>query len=482
MRIDLCGAAGEVTGSGYLVDTGRARVLVDFGMFQGRGATDARNRDLGPVDPARLDAIVLTHAHLDHTGRLPLLADRLPRSCLIHATEPTIDLTQLILEDSARIQVGDHERDLRYARPGERVDPPLYAHAEVEAVTQRMRRVLVWMPQERRNTAHCPPGALAEGDGWHEVADGVRIRMRDAGHILGSASVEMDATGPEGTRRIVFSGDIGQRDTPIHPDPDPPAEADLVFLESTYGDRNHRPFGETVAEFQSIIRAAAWDRAKILIPAFAVGRTQILLWSLSQLFMRHAMPRIPIYLDSPMAARASQIYRTHPCATDAETRALQASGDIERGLRTLRILETSDQSRALNDEWGSSIIIAGSGTCDGGRIMHHLLHNVWRHGVQMVATGFMPEGSLGRRLIEGARSVRILGRSVEVRARIRTLGGFSAHAGRDDLLWWHGHLKGAPRTVLTHGEQRQRESLAAALRARGVSEVDVPMRGASLEL
>jgi metallo-beta-lactamase family protein len=482
MRIDLCGAAGEVTGSGYLVDTGRARVLVDFGMFQGRGATDARNRDLGPVDPAHLDAIVLTHAHLDHTGRLPLLAQRLPRECRIHATAPTIDLTQLILEDSARIQVGDHERELRYARPGERVDPPLYAHAEVDAVTERMSPVPVWTPEERRNPAHCPPGALADGDGWHDIADGVRIRMREAGHILGSASVEMDAKGRDGTRRIVFSGDIGQRDTPIHPDPDPPSEADLVFLESTYGDRNHRPFGETVAEFQSIIRVAAWDRAKVLIPAFAVGRTQILLWSLSELFRRHAMPRIPIYLDSPMAARASEIYRTHPCATDAETRALQASGAIERGLRTLRVLETSSQSRALNDEWGSSIIIAGSGTCDGGRIMHHLLHNVWKQGVQMVATGFMPEGSLGRRLIEGARSVRILGRSVEVRAKIRTLGGFSAHAGRDDLLWWHGHLKDAPRTVLTHGEQRQRDSLAAALRERGIAAVDVPARGAVIEL
>jgi metallo-beta-lactamase family protein len=183
-----------------------------------------------------------------------------------------------------------------------------------------------------------------------------------------------------------------------------------------------------------------------------------------------------------MAARASEIYRRHPCATDPETRSLQASGAMERGLRTLRVIETSDQSRALNDEWGSSIIIAGSGTCDGGRIMHHLLHNVWRQGVQMVATGFMPEGSVGRRLIEGARSVRILGRSVEVRAKVRTLGGFSAHAGRDDLLWWHGHLEGSPRTALTHGEQRQRESLAAALRDRGVRTVDVPMRGASIEL
>ena len=482
MRIDLCGAAGEVTGSGYLVDTGRARVLVDFGMFQGRGATDARNRDLGPVDPARLDAIVLTHAHLDHTGRLPLLAERLRRECLIHATAPTIDLTRLILEDSARIQVGDHERDLRHARAGERVEAPLYARAEVESIAQRLRPVGVWTPESRRSLAHCPPGAMAGGDGWHEVADGVRIRMRDAGHILGSASVEMDATGSAGTRRIVFSGDLGQRDTPIHPDPDPPSEADMAFLESTYGDRNHRPFGETVAEFQSIIRAAAWSRAKILIPAFAVGRTQILLWSLSELFRRHPMPRIPIYLDSPMAARASEIYRTHPCATDMETRRLQASGDIELGLRTLRVLETSEQSRALNEEWGSSIIIAGSGTCDGGRIMHHLLHNVWKHGVQMVATGFMPEGSLGRRLIEGARSVRILGRSVEVRARIRTLGGFSAHAGRDDLLWWHGHLQGAPRTALTHGEQRQRESLAASLRDRGVRHVDLPVRGSSIEL
>lgn len=481
MRIHLCGAAGEVTGSGYLVDTGRARVLVDFGMFQGRGATDARNRDLGPVDPARLDAIVLTHAHLDHTGRLPLLAPRLPRPCRIHATPPTVDLTRLILEDSARIQVADHERDRRHARPGERVEPPLYGPADVDAMVERMSAALPWAPPGSPHRMGCGESAIAPGEGWLEVADGVSVRFREAGHILGSASVEMEVRGAGTRRRIVFSGDIGQRDTPIHPDPDPPSEADLVLMESTYGDRNHRPFTETIAEFQSIVRSAAWDRAKVLIPAFAVGRTQIVLWALAALFRRHAMPRIPIYLDSPMGARASAIYRAHPCATDPEMRALQATGEIARDLRTLRVIETGDQSRALNDEWGSAIIIAGSGTCDGGRIMHHLLHNVWRHGVQVVATGFMPEGSLGRRLIDGARSVRILGRSVEVRAKVRTLGGFSAHAGRDDLLWWHRHLAGRPRTVLMHGEDRQRAALADALARDGTAAVERPGRGAVLE-
>ncbi len=457
MKIHLCGAAGEVTGSGYLVEHDGRRVLVDFGQFQGTPRAIERSRSLGPVDPASLDAVLITHAHLDHVGRLPLLlpseAGALRPRWSLFGTAASLELMEVILEDSARLQAADAERP----RNGEAV-VPLFDLGAVARLGQLGRPV--------------PYGA------WIEILPGWTARWRDAGHILGSASIELRAGG----RRIVFGGDIGPSDVPILRNPDPPTEADLVFLESTYGDRDHRAFERTLEEFREIIRAATWEKAKVLIPAFAVGRTQLLLECLAQIYGEGAVPKVPVWLDSPMAIRAGEVYHRHHAIMDAEAQARRHSGAIRQELSELRILRTGAESRELNDSWDSGIIIAGSGMCDGGRIMHHLRHHLWRRGVQVVLCGYMAHGTLGWHLIQGAAQVRLFGQWIPVRARVHTLGGFSAHAGQTELLEWLRPMTAeAPKVVLIHGEDPAREALAAKIRERFGLEAERPGPGAVIE-
>ena len=464
MRITVLGAAGEVTGSGYLVETARARVLVDFGMFQGRGPQDAKNREVDPVDPARIDAVVLTHAHLDHCGRLPLLAGL---ACPVHATHASCDLTELILRDSATIQEGDAMRENRWReRTGAEPDArPLYGVAEVEHVVGLLRG----HPYEET----------------FEVADGIVARLQDAGHILGSASVELRVTEGGSTRTVVFSGDVGQKSMPILRDPVPCPAADLVFLESTYGDRDHRPAAETMAELKGVLEQSAWQKRKVLVPSFAVGRAQLLLHVLAEIQRTHSAPVVPVYLDSPMAIRATDIYSKYPDDFDDEARGLAASGQTRLDMRNVHMLVTPAQSRELNDHWDPSVVIAGGGMCEGGRILHHLRHNIWKHGVQVLLTSFMAEGSLGRQLVDGARTVRIFREDIVVRADVRTVNGLSAHAGQGGLLEWFAGPGGKPaagRVVLTHGEDRQRAALAAKLSARLGVQVVQPKRFQVVEL
>jgi metallo-beta-lactamase family protein len=463
MRISLCGAAGEVTGSGYLVQTAKARVLVDFGMFQGRGATDARNRDLGPVKPMALDAIVVTHAHLDHTGRLPLLPSRGFRGP-IHATPATIDVTRLILEDSAHLQVADaahHSR--RLLRAGKAPIAPIYGVAEVEALNP----LFVPLPYEERR----------------EIAEGIAVRLVDAGHILGSASIEMTVSEEGRQRVVVFSGDVGLKGSPIVRDPTPFEHADLLFLESTYGDRDHRSHEETVEQFHAILTRAIQEREKVLIPAFAIGRAQEIMYRLAEMVRGGRLPEIPVYLDSPMAIAATRLYAKHEELFDEEATALLRQGPFLHELTGLRFTESSAESIALNESWEMGVIIAGSGMCDGGRIVHHLRHNLWRRNVAVLIVGYQAEGSLGRRLVGGAKEVRIFGEKVVVRADIHTLGGFSAHAGQTGLVEWAGHLAAArPRIVLTHGEPQAREGLRAVLQSRLGLASECPGPGEIIEL
>jgi metallo-beta-lactamase family protein len=462
MKITVLGAAGEVTGSGYLVETAQSRVLVDFGMFQGRGSGNGKNADIAPVVPHRLDAVVLTHGHLDHVGRLPLLKGL---QCTVHATRPTCELAELIMMDSARIQEGDAERENRWReRTGEEgTVTPLYTADDVKPVVERFR-------------------GHSYGEEF-EVASGVSVQFQDAGHILGSASVLMKVREGGAERRVVFSGDLGQRCMPILRDPVPCPPADLVFLESTYGDRDHRPADETLAELKAILEQSAWQKRKVLVPSFAIGRAQLLLHVLAEITRDGKTPDVPIYLDSPMAVRATEIYAKYPDEFDAEARGLARSGQMRRDLANLHPILTPDQSRALNQSWDPSIIIAGSGMCEGGRIVHHLKHNLWRRGVQVLMTSFMAEGSLGRKLVEGAKSVRIFREDIAVRADIRTVGGLSAHAGQGGLLDWIAPAADArPRVVLTHGEQRQRAGLAGKLAERFGLQADSPERLAVIEL
>ena len=464
MQITILGAAGEVTGSGYLVQTARANVLIDFGMFQGRGAGDEKNREIDPVVPARLDAVVLTHAHLDHVGRLPLLTGL---ACAVHATHASCALAELILRDSAKIQEGDAARENRWKeRTGATPDAvALYGTAEVDAIVSRMR-------------GH-------DYEQLIEVADGITARFQDAGHILGSASVELRVTEGGTTKTVVFSGDVGQKCMPILRDPVPCPPADLVFLESTYGDRDHRPADETFAELRAILEQSAWQKRKVLVPSFAVGRAQLLLHVLAEIARDGRSPVVPVYLDSPMAIRATEIYNKFPDDFDDESRGLARSGQARREFANVNLCVTPQQSRDLNESWDPSIVIAGSGMCDGGRILHHLRHNLWRRGVQVLLTSFMGDGSLGRRLVDGAKTVRIFREDVVVRADVRTVGGLSAHAGQGGLIEWFtgaSQKPAAPRVVLTHGEDRQRGVLAQALTGLGGCTVAQPKRFEVIEI
>jgi metallo-beta-lactamase family protein len=464
MQITILGAAGEVTGSGYLVQTARANVLIDFGMFQGRGAGDEKNREIDPVVPARLDAVVLTHAHLDHVGRLPLLTGL---ACAVHATHASCALAELILRDSAKIQEGDAARENRWKeRTGATPDAvALYGAAEVDAIVSRMR-------------GH-------DYEQWIEVADGITARFQDAGHILGSASVELRVTEGGTTKTVVFSGDVGQKCMPILRDPVPCPPADLVFLESTYGDRDHRPADETFAELRAILEQSAWQKRKVLVPSFAVGRAQLLLHVLAEIARDGRSPVVPVYLDSPMAIRATEIYNKFPDDFDDESRGLARSGQARREFANVNLCVTPQQSRDLNESWDPSIVIAGSGMCDGGRILHHLRHNLWRRGVQVLLTSFMGDGSLGRKLVDGAKTVRIFREDVVVRADVRTVGGLSAHAGQGGLIEWFTGVSqkpAAPRVVLTHGEDRQRGVLAQALTGIGGCTVAQPKRFEVIEI
>lgn len=473
IRIRCCGAAGQVTGSGYLVETPSARLLVDFGLFAGERDADERNRSLGFVDPPSLDAVLVTHAHVDHTGRLPLLAAHGLRAPII-ATSATVDIGALLLEDSARIQQSDAERARRHRRTkrgdapadGDPSVEPLYSVEDVGQVVSLCRRVRLDAPVE------VAPGAVA--------------RFVEAGHILGSASVELTIRVAGGERRLVFSGDIGPRGSPILRDAVPPDDADLVVVESTYGDRDHPSREETTRRFVETLRSAVWQQRKVIVPAFAVGRTQTLLYLIAEGVRDGTLPEFPIYIDSPMAARVTETYSRHRDLYDAEASSLVAARQLERDLRLVRVVSTVAESKALNGSRESCLVIAGSGMCEGGRVVHHLRHSLGSSMTTVLMVGFMAEGTLGRRLRDGATEVEVLGERVAVRADVVEIDGLSAHAGQTNLLWWlepMARRKGrGPAVVLTHGEEPQRAALAAKVAERFGIDARRPSIGEPIEI
>ncbi|GMU43780.1 MAG: MBL fold metallo-hydrolase [Xanthomonadales bacterium] len=444
--IQFLGAAGEVTGSCHLLRAAGKKILLDCGMIQGGREEDARNREHFPFDPADLDAVILSHAHIDHCGRLPLLVKR-GFAGRIHTQTATADLVRVMLEDAARLAEQDveHANRLRDRRGLKHLEP-LYGLADVQAAIGRLQ-------------AH-------EYDSRFELFPGVHLRLLDAGHILGAAIVEVWVDEGAGERKLVFSGDIGPDGTPIMRDATPVHEADLVLMESTYGDRLHRPRPQTIVEIGEVLEAARSSGGNVIIPAFAVGRTQELLYWFRKYYDEWQVKRWRIYLDSPMASKVVDVYRRHTHLFDREGKAQWSNGDDPFTLPGLRFVDSVEESRELNKHPRGCIFIAGSGMCNGGRIRHHLKHNLWRPGAHVMIVGYQAQNTLGRQLVDGHSSVRIFHETIRVNAHIHTVGGLSAHADQQGLLAWYGHFDQRPPAYLVHGEDSAREALARELRAR----------------
>ncbi|HET7204679.1 MAG TPA: MBL fold metallo-hydrolase [Steroidobacteraceae bacterium] len=463
MELQFYGAAGEVTGSCHILTVQGRTLLLDCGLIQGGDDPDARNREPFPFEARGIGAVVLSHAHVDHCGRLPLLRKRGYRGP-IYATPACRDLARILLADSA--SMAEREADRARRREGERRHgrggtEPLFTMADAADTIGQFETVPYGRPIN--------------------VLPGARVTFRDAGHILGSASVWLDLEENDARCRLVFSGDVGQYDSPILRDPDADGHADVVVMESTYGDRRHRDRAETLAEFGQILRAARRDGGNALIPAFAVGRSQEVLYSLATHYDDWRVGDWQVFLDSPLAIEASAIYWRHSGLYDEEAAAARHKAETMPPLPNLTLCRTSDESMAINRVRDGAIIIAGSGMCTGGRIVHHLKHNLTRPECDVIFTGFQAVGTLGRAIVDGREHVRIHGEPYKVAARVHTLGGFSAHGDQHDLLRWHAGLSGARRTYLVHGEDVGASRLRDALRGRSVP-AEVARAGQRIDL
>jgi metallo-beta-lactamase family protein len=461
MRLTFWGAAGgHVTGSMHLLEAAGARILLDAGLFQGHRA-EARqlNTDL-PFDPRRIDAIVVSHAHIDHTGRLPLLVNRGFHNP-IYVTPATRDLSAVMLPDAAHIQEKDFEFLTRHGRVSAEAEP-LYTMVDAIAVQELMVGVPYNRPQ------HVRKNLIAE--------------FVDAGHILGSASVDIRITEGDG-HRLVFSGDIGREGLPIIRDPNPPSGAiDTLIIESTYGDRDHESVAGAEEKLGEIVRRVAGRGGKVLIPSFAVGRTQELVYSLHQLFRAGKIPGVPIYIDSPLAVDATQVFRMHPELFDPREQFIEANTALF-DFSLVRYVRDVAESKALNSLNGPAIIIAASGMAESGRILHHLANRIGDHRNVVLFVGFQAAHTLGRRIQEGQRQVKIMGEMVEARAEVETIGGYSAHADRSELRDWVRHIGGpVKRAFVVHGEEPARQAMAKILKEEGVGTVVLPELGQGFEL
>lgn len=443
MKLTSYGAAEEVTGSCHLIELGNTRILLDCGLIQGRKKDQLRNHDPFPFNPAELDAVVLSHAHIDHCGRLPMLLDQGFKG-KIHTHTATCDLVQILLKDSAHLNARDVEyRNKRRKRSGKPLLELLYDQSDVENTLNQLEAIDYETPRE--------------------IAKGVSIRLFDAGHILGSSMVELTLTEGRQTRTVVFSGDLGHRGSPILRDFSLLEKADLILMESTYGNRLHREWSETLVEISEVASALSSVRGNILIPAFSVGRSQMILYTMARYFEEWDLGRWQIFLDSPMAIRASEVYLKHTNLYDEEAAAYYRKNGPLLAMPNLKFSQTADESRAINAMASGAIVIAGSGMCTGGRIMHHLKHNLWRADAHVIITGYQTPGSLGRKLVDGKKMVKIWGQKIQVRAKIHTIGGLSAHADQQGMVDWYANFENKPPALLVHGEKNAMTALSKRL-------------------
>lgn len=470
MRLGFLGAAGEVTGSCTLVEAGNSRFLVDCGMFQ--GGPEARRKNQSALnfgfDVRQIDFVLLTHAHIDHSGLLPRLA-MLGFRGPVYATPATIALLGVLLPDSAHIQEKESEWQLRNRRRRGRtergIQPPLYTVDQALSALKLLRPVAYGQPEK--------------------TAENVKVTFRDAGHILGSASLEVVVTGEGRPRRLVFSGDLGMPGRPVLCDPEPPpAETDVLLIESTYGDRLHRALPDTEDEIVGAFERTRAAGGNLIIPAFAVGRTQEIVYILADLVRRKRLSPLKIYVDSPMANSATRITLAHLGLLDDHTRDLIAWQQAHPEKVRIEMVADVERSRSLNDIRHGAVIISASGMCEAGRIKYHLRENLPRSECSVLIAGFQAAGTLGRRLVDGARLVRLFGQPVPVRARIYTIGGLSAHADQPALLnWLRGFHRPPGQTFVVHGEAAASANFRQAIETQlGWTAVHLPKPGEFVSL
>lgn len=457
MKIRFLGAARQVTGSCYHLTVNDRQFLVDCGMQQGEAAAGDANRRAFPFNPAEIDCLFLTHAHIDHSGLVPKLVKDGFRGAII-TTSATADLIEIMLADSAHIQEKDAEWMTKKAfRAGEdKVFEPLYTTQDVKATVQFLKPVMY-------------------GD-TNDLGKGVRYTFVDAGHILGSGTFELwyPANGAE--KKIVFSGDVGKKGNPIIEDPDYTELADYVVMESTYGNRLHKDLKSSIEELEAVVKETFRRGGNVLMPAFAVGRTQDVIYILNGLVREGKLPPVDVYVDSPLAEEATKVYLSHREYFDEEAKQLFQVHHKGNAVR-LHFTKTVIESQEINRIKSGIIIIAGSGMCEGGRIAHHLKHNLWRPECSIVFTGFQARGTLGRRIVDGNKRVRVLGEETAVRAQVCTIGGFSAHADQKELLEWIGSFTSKPEVFIVHGEEETALQFEAIVKEKFGLKTHVPRKG-----
>ncbi|MGV8073063.1 MAG: MBL fold metallo-hydrolase RNA specificity domain-containing protein [Syntrophobacteraceae bacterium] len=463
MKITCLGAAGCVTGSCFLLDNGN-KYLIDCGLFQGGKSMEVLNYNEWGFNPREVSALFLTHAHIDHSGRIPkLVKDGFKGK--IYATLPTIELSKILLLDSAHIQEMEAEWQTRKNyRRGKTLVEPLYSVQDAQRCLSLFQEVPLNEPFSLNNE--------------------LKICFRNAGHILGASILEI-WSGCSGSQphKVVFSGDLGHKQQLIIEDPQSIFSADSLFMESTYGNRDHKSFAESKKELLEAIQYSYQFGEKVIIPSFAVARTQDLLYLISSFFRKGLIPSMPVYLDSPLAIAATEIFRRMKDFYDKDALDLLSNGHDPLDFPQLILSRTAQDSIAINQTSGPAIVIAGNGMCTAGRIKHHLKHNLWRRGCSLVIVGFQASGTLGRKIVEGARTLKVFGESIVVRAKVFTIGGFSAHAGKQDLIEWISHFENPAMNVyVIHGEQTASESFAETVRKQFGFYTHVPQIGDSVSL
>ena len=459
LTVQFWGAAGEVTGSLYVIRAGPHTVLLECGLIQGGAKNEERNREPFPVAVEDIDAVILSHAHIDHSGRVPVLVRNGYRGP-IYVQTATKALCEIMLPDSGYLNEKDAEWENRKRRgTGSPLVQPLYTREHAENSIRQFE--------------------TAGYDEAVSVLPSLTVRFHDAGHILGSSIVEMEHRSESGTRSLVFSGDLGYRDAPVMNPPVTIRRADAVIMESTYGDRLHRSFAETIDELTEVFETARAAQGNVLIPAFTVGRTQDLLYLMAENYERWHLDDWHIFLDSPMGIEATEVYSRYRHLYGVN---LFGPDSNLPDLPNFHQTRTSEESMVINEIQAGAIIIAGSGMCSGGRIHHHLKNNVWRPECHLVIVGYQANGTLGRRIVDGAESIRLWGNEYRVRIQVHTIGGLSAHGDQMDLMAWYGGFENTPPVYLVHGEATAQKALAREMRARQNAPVIIAERGQTIEV